>query len=1150
MKYVSNKNARGKRLFVASCLQFVAILLLFSVYTAKAMNDGSRYAKNSVLSSGKWVQLQVTENAVYKLTYDDIKKMGFNDPAKIKVYGYGGWLLNEDFTKPYIDDLPEVSVWMNKGADGIFNAGDYLLFYGRGTVKWSCDTKNEFVHEINHYTTYGSYFITENDAGPKIMEELPSYSGAVSSLNTFDDYALHEKDESYILTSGRELFGESFTGKNSQNFTFSIPGITADPGIVRVSFVSSTSKDFPATLSLSVNNVEYINFQVASISGEYEKASLNNRTGIWSGEKNESSVVNITYTASNQSAAYLNYIRLNMKRRLQFYDTGYTFFRNVNSKTSDVKYVIENAGNQSLVWDVTENFDVKTVETSRNGNTLSFNAQKNSVLREYVMIDYSKAFPSPTVAGEIKNQNLHATQQIDMAIIVPEVYIRYAELLAEQHRKTGLKVIVVQPEWIYNEFSSGNPDATAYRRFMKMFYDRAETENEKPKYLLLFGDGIFDNRHLSAAATKMDPRYYLLTYQMVESTNETYSYGTDDYFGFLDDNEGVYISRDGLDLGVGRFPVSSTSQAENAVNKVIGYMNNNLYSDWKNRLILTADDADNNVPTHMRQSNDIASYIETNHPQYMITKSYMDAFNPFNLNGKKTYPDAKKKFFNALKEGCLLLNYTGHGSISAWSGEDMLNVADVRQMDFEGLPLWITATCDFGWYDAITTSGGEEAFLNKKSAAIALFTTTRVVYSENNYRLNNYLIRNLFSFDDNNNPPRLGDVLRKSKNSMGSDANKLNYVLLGDPALSLSYPKLNVKLEKINGESVNENETCSFRALDKIVMEGNIVDGEGNIVSNFNGNLKTSVFDSKQMIVSHARISDTEFFSFSDYPNKIFTGNSQVKDGKFSVSFTVPFDISYNKDNGKINFYANDITNGMDANGFYTKYMLAGSSNAEYETTPPEITKMFLNSESFVSGGDVNETPFFVAGVFDKTGINITGNGLGRDITICIDNSPKHFYSLNDYFIPQNETGGEIKFPIPELAPGRHILKFKVWNILNISATDSLSFNVVKGLKPKLYDITATNIPARDFTNFRLTHDRPESIIDVEILVYDLTGREVWSHKEAGSSSWQKQYEVEWNLTNNAGRRIEEGVYIYKAVICSSEGKEATKAKKIIVLKQ
>jgi hypothetical protein len=1147
------ENTKSKRFGTSGLLLFWIVPFL----CAQPVNDGSRYCENSILASGKWIQLKVKENAIYKLTYDDIKKQGINDPSKVKIYGYGGWILDADFKQPYVDDLPEVAVYLNKGSDGVFNSGDYLLFYGRGTTQWTYNSsQGVYEHENNPYSTYGSYFMTEGDSGPKGMETVPlsgSLSGAVN-LTVFDDYALHEKDSISITNSGRELFGESFVNKSSsQSFSFTVPGITSDPGKARLSFAAAPKVITPVKLSIGGQDILTMSINVPNDS--YRKAYLADNWGNWSGEKTEKITASVTYNSSNQVIAYLNFIALNMKRTLQFYNTAYTFFRNKDSRPYPASYSIGNAATSCQVWDITQNLDARLMETKLEGGRLQFETPASgNVLREFVMVDLSKTFPTPEFAGEVKNQNLHALPATDMIILTPAVYLNQAEKLAEKHRThSGLRVTVVDDRLVFNEFSSGTPDATAYRRFMKMFYDRATSDSDKPKYLLLFGDGLFDNRHLTPEGAKIDSKYYLLTYQVKESVDEIYSYGTDDYFGFLDDNEGISIHADRLDLGVGRFPVSSVSQAESAVNKVISYMENKQYGNWKTRLVFTADNTDTGSPSgfaiHAVQADQLAQYMDKNYPEYMVFKYYIDAYKLVSVNGKLSALDAKKALFNKLKEGCFLLNYTGHGSITDLSGEGLINIADVRQMNFENLPLWITATCDFGWFDGLKTSAGETAFLNQKSGAIALFTTSRIVSSYNNSLLNDQLIRYLFKKENGKNF-RLGDVLRLSKIQLGSDSNKLNYVLLGDPALGLNYPEWNIQVESFNGNPISENDTLNFNTLDKVTLSGIITDTNGNKATDFAGTLNASVSDSWQTFESIVSDKEGNRFSFTDYPNMIYSGNSEVKNGDFSITFNVPLDISYQKTNGKINLYASNTQSKKDAFGNFQRYTLSGSKeNPDYNSEVPVIAKMFLNTETFQNGDNVNETPFFYAEIADEYGINLSG-GIGHGITICIDNKASWTYDLNNYCKTEDAKQGVIGFSIPELPPGRHNLRFKVWNILNLSTNDSLDFNVVKGYKPSILDLQARENPARTNTSFVLNHNLPETPLDVEIRVCDLTGRVVWNHSEKGSSGFLKYYPVEWNLTNSTGNRVHPGIYIYQAIVRTASSKEATQAKKIIVLGQ
>jgi len=1144
------------------------ILLLgwASFLPAQTINDGSRYTDNSILSSGKWIQLKVKETGIYKLTYDEIKNQGISDPSKVKIYGYGGWILPEDFSLPCIDDLPEVSVYINKGSDGIFNSGDYLLFYARGVTKWTFNpTAKVYEHENNPYATWGSYFMTESNTGPEEMDTVAAFSGDSATpdpvvLNVFDDYAVYEKDTIAILNSGRELFGDNFiTNSGKQSYIFTIPGITSDLGKARLSFAAAPSAATP--VKLSIDGEDILNLSIGVPGDYYQKAILADSWGNWTGAKAGKITATVTYNSSSQSVANLNFIALNMKRSLQFYPVGSTFFRsslslrNSGNSSTPVTYSIGNATAACQIWDVTGNFKPRLIETKLQNGNISFTTSTSDTLHEYAMVDLSQSFPIPEFAGVIKNQNLHALPATDMVILTPSVYMDQAEKLAEKHRQqSGLRVTVVDDRLVFNEFSSGTPDATAYRRFMKMFYDRASSDADKPKYLLLFGSGLFDNRHLTSAGANADPKYYLLTYQVKESLNETISYGTDDYFGLLDDKAGKVIYLDSLNIGIGRFPVNSVSQATDAVNKVINYMDNTKYGNWKSKLIFTADNTDTSDPggfaVHANQADNLAQYVEQNYPEYMLYKYYIDAYKLVTINGKTTCPDAKNAMLNQLKAGCFLLNYTGHGSTTAWSGEDLLNIVDVRQMNFENLPLWITATCDFGWFDGFDTSGGESAFLNKTSGAIALFTTSRVVSSSSNFDLNSQFIRYLFK-KNNGKHLCLGDILKASKNRLSFDSNKLNFVLLGDPALVLNYPEWNIRLDSINGNPLSEQDTVTLRALDKVTISGMVTDENGVPADNFSGNLQATVFDSKQILESVSVNSAGGRFSFTDYPGMIYSGNTNVNNGAFSLSFTVPLDISYTKENGKMGMYAYDQSLGKDAIGSFLRYNLSETNNdVENNGEGPEIVKMFLNTENFKDGDPVNETPFFYAEVRDENGINLAGSSSGHELQLCIDNNRTWTYPLNNYYQSTDVTQGKVGFSIPELPAGSHSLTFRVWNNLNNSTVDTLKFSVVKGFKPTILDLQANENPAHTHTFFTLNHNLPETSLNVEIGVYDLTGRTVWIHSEKGSSGFLKQYRIQWNLDTNAGNRVPPGIYIFRATVRTASSVETTKAKKIIVLGQ
>ena len=1113
-----------------------ALLFVFGLLTS-AWADSSRYASESVLNSGKWVKIQVAEDGIYKLTAADLKKMGFSNLDKVAVYGYGGWPLDEDFSTTYIDDVPEVAVW---------RSADYLLFYGKGPRKWEYSSSDKsFIHTNNPYSNYGYYFVSEKETTGRTMEKAASAAGATLQVTTFDDYVLHEEELVSVNSSGRELYGESFTSTLSRDFTISVPGITNDEGKATLSFISRGN----GTITMNVDGNALISGSVSVPSDEYEVARELYRERAWMADKGETVKVNIGYSTTGHKNVHLNYFRLQMKRQLKVYD-NYTFFRSLSARGNASRFVIQGADASTLVFDVTDGVNPQQMETSLNGTELSFSIPASASLREFVVVKPSQ-IKAPVTVGEVVNQNLHALPQQDMIIIAQPNFTTQAERLAEAHRtKDNLTVRVVTPESIYNEFSSGTPDATAYRRFMKMFYDRKTSEADAPKYLLLFGDGSFDNRKLTSAWKSVDMSNMLLTYQ-TENSLSSQSYVIDDYFGFLDDADNKKsLQNKKLCLGIGRFPIRTVEQATQMVDKVISYMENKNTGSWKNNLCFMADDGSNTdgfMTEHMEFADQLAGYVESEHPEFLVNKLYYDAYKKDMTAG--TYPDVRSGLQKLLKDGLLLFNYTGHGGTTALSDEKVLTQTDINQFTYTHLPVWVTATCDFTRFDDLNTSAGEDVFLNKSSGGIALFTTVRVAYSRPNFPINDNVIRNLF--ERNNGRRRtLGEVMQATKNTLSS-VYKLGFCLIGDPAVKMAYPEFGMKVTTVNGQSVDGN-SISFKALEKITVEGEVLDASGQLVTDFTGIVNPTVKDSKVTVtcLKNSNKDDSPAFTFTDYPNTIFIGNDSVRNGKFSFTFTVPKDISYSNLQGKMNLYAVDTESGNEAQGNFDNFIVGGTSDtAETDTIGPEIRALYLNDTTFVDGGQVNTTPYFVAELWDKSGVNITGSSVGHDMMLVIDESTVLSYNLNSYYelLPGEDGTGIVKFPIPALEPGKHTAEFWVWDILNNSTVRTFTFEVVEGLKPFLFDVIATPGIAREQVTFHLMHNRPESRMRVGIMVYDLAGRQLWKHEESGTSGLFENYTVSWDLTSG-GARMRPGVYIYRAAISTDNSKDATKARKFIIL--
>ena len=1126
----------------------VLLCLCFSL----SVKAGERYTDNSVLSKGNWVKIQIEQDGIYKLTYSELKKMGFDDPSKVSVYGYGGWPLEEDFTKPYVDDLPAVPV---------LRKDDYILFYGRGTTKWEAQIRNEnFTHTNNPYSVYGYYFLTDG-AEVKVPEQIKYDKTTSERIETFDDYLLHEKELVSINLSGRRLFEK--LSQSTQTFNdFGNPetlGIVEGEIYVDCKFVPlTTTSEAQGEITLSFAGNKLYNGNTSLQSGTYTKGKDMELAQKYEYKAGDHLSVKLEYKKSQQPSTdgYVDYIRLNVKRQLKTYNEPYTFFRSFKSRNHISRFVIEGANSACMVMDITDPANCKIIETELTGSTMSFTIPESNSLREFVLIRTDRTdFPVPVSKGAVECRNLHGWSNKDMIIISPSTLRKEAERLKEAHEtQDGLRVEVVTPEEIYNEFSSGTPDATAYRRFMKMLYDKAASKEDRPKYLLLFGDGAYDNRFVTESWSKMSDKErenFLLTFQSENSLDEK-SYVTDDYFGFLDDasNE-KSVESCPVDIGIGRFPIRSVSDARKMVNKVIRYMNNEELGIWKSETCFVADDggnADKDKNMHMEQADAAAKTVERQASDILAGRLVFDNYVK-DFSSSNPYEAVTSQMNKKLREGLSLINYTGHGNTTSWSDEKVLTQQIIDKFSYSKLPLWITATCDFCRFDALATSAGESIFLNEKSGGIALYTTVRVAYADTNEIINRHFLESLFTQDANGQYPVLGDVVKETKRKHTGPRN-LNFTFIGDPAIKLNLPTYKIRISTINGKDV-ALDTPNFRAYDEVVVEGEILSQDNLSVDNFNGKLDVKVMDSKISITTRNNFRNESAFKYEDYKNLVYKGSTQVQNGKFSFSFYVPGNISYSGKTGKMILYASDSEQKIEAKGNFTNYKVQGTSDDPLDDHEgPEIVKLYLNDSTFVSGDKVNTTPFFYARLWDQTGVDITEGGVGHDVMLMIDNKPFTSYNLNSYYdnIFGRKGEGEVRFGIPQLSAGMHEAVFKVWDVMGNPTTYTFRFEVDESLKPFITNIVATPTPAKGNVEFHLTHNRPESQMKVGIMVYDIAGRLHWKHEETGSSELFKDYVIDWDLRNNSGSHVRPGVYIYRAAISTNNSKEATEAKKMIIL--
>ena len=804
-----------------------------------------------------------------------------------------------------------------------------------------------------------------------------------------------------------------------------------------------------------------------------------------------------------------------------------------------------------------------TISSQQAKDTITIRNNGSSPVRlDFVSAAWDKPSPAPSLDGSfpdaeyvynITNQNHHADSAADMVIIIPtsQKLLKQANRLADFHRQhDGMRVNVVPADELFNEFSSGTPDANAYRRYMKMLYDRAETEADMPSHLLLFGDCVWDNRMLTQDCHNMSPDDYLLVFESENSFSETTCYADDGFYCLLDDGEGAnLLTSDRPDIAVGRFPVTTEAEAKIMVDKTIGYVENKNAGSWQNTIVFMGDDGDANI--HMHDVNEVADATISAHPEYLVRKIMWDAYPQETSASGHGYPAVTNLIKRLQSSGALIFDYGGHGRPDQVSHENVLRLTDFKAFSNKNLPLWVTATCDIMPYDGVEPTIGEAAVLNENGGAMAFFGTARTVFVPQNKAINHAFMKYVLTYDSNGKPITIGEAQRLTKSylitsSEDRSANKLQYQLLGDPAVALHLPTQKVVVDSINGISVNDTQKkATLQAGSIATISGHI---EGN--NDFTGLVSATVRDSRELITCNMNASAAadSAFTFYDYTKYLFNGSDSIKNSKFHLSFAVPMDINYSDKAGIMNFHAVSSDKQMLAHGYCTNFIVGGTATVDNDSIGPSIF-CYLNSPSFVNGGNVNSTPYFVAQITDANGINSTGNGIGHDLQLIIDGDMAKTYTLNDNFVYDfgTYTSGTTYYQIPELSAGKHTLKFRAWDILNNSSTVSLDFNVVRGLTPKLFNVGVTKNPASTSTTFIINHDRVGTTMDVDIDVFDASGRLLWTRHESGVST-DGAYTSTWNLCTDNGQQLQTGVYLYRVRVACEGSSQASKANKLVVI--
>lgn len=1127
------------------------------------------YATSSVLASGDWYKIAITANGVYKIDRDFLISLGINinnlDPRNLKIYGNGGRILSEENSDAKYDDLIENAISISGENDGVFDAGDQILFYGKGPDQWEYNKNNtadlKFSFIKNYYSDTAFYFITVGNSPGKRITDLASLTGQENyTSTTFDDYANHEIDAQNLIKSGREFYGEHFDITTQYNYGFNFPFIVQGDTMFVKSTLIGRNQYTSTVFDLLLPDNSTLQFNCASVGTSYTAAigveDTRFKRIIYSGASGAALTIT-KQTAS--STGWLDYIRLNARRYLT-YNSSLLSFRDSRTYLAGRKTKFEITSSSALtLWDVTDHLNVKNQLTNYSSNVIDFVAATDT-LREYVAFRSSDV-SVPIKYGKIANQDLHSISgNIDYIIIVHPNFKSQALELAQLHQQYDtLSYVIATPQEIFNEFSSGVQDISALREFVRMIYKRAIV---KPRYLLLFGDGSYNNLIKDGPSNTN----FIPTYQSTNSIALSASKVIDDFYGFLDDSEGNGFGFDMVDIGIGRLPVKSDEEATAMVEKVKHYYlqqgnitgeqnpcDNNAYNtfgDWRNWITLMSDDAEASWELEFVSGHNeaFASQIKNLDPTFNVDKIYLDAYQQYSTAGGQKYPDAEADLNKRIQKGTLILNYSGHGGELQLTGEGVIDINIVNAWrNLNNLPMFVTATCEFSRFDDPSrTSCGELVLLNPQGGGICLFTTTRIAYSSDANALGPAFFNSALN-QINGWYPRTGDIIKQTK--QGSNRGYTHFCLLGDPAITLAYPKQRIYTTEINSKPISAAGNDTLKALSKVTVKGFVGDKNGAKLTGFNGIVFPTVFDKpSQQLTLGNDLGPSSSINFSVQKNILYKGKASVTNGDFEFTFIVPKDINYQFGKGKLSYYGH---NGLiDAAGYFDSIMVGGSNpNPIVDNVGPQIN-LYMNDENFVFGGTTNENPKVFMKLLDSSGVNTVGSGIGHDVTAIMDGDNTNPLVLNDFYEADinNYKAGKLYYPLTDLPDGRHTLDVKVWDVQNNSSTASTEFIVAASAEMALKQVLNYPNPFTTSTKFFVEHNQCCVTLDLSIQIFTISGKLIKTINQDVQNQGFRIDGVDWDGKDDFGDKIGRGVYIYKVKIRSSNGGSAEKIEKLVIL--
>ena len=1107
----------------------------------------SLFASAQNFQDGVWLKYKVKENGIYHITYNDLKNAGINpdnvNPSQIHMLAYPTGMLPQANNIGRLNGNLEVAITITGEADGKFDRSDEIVFYGQGPDRYQyVNSKNSFFYENNIYSDWNYYFLRIGDVGGNRINKSNAAVGSHPLVSQYVDFGYYESDLYNDQKSGRDWFGEQFETKKDITIRFVMPGIISNSNITFVSNLMAQSYEYSyfrifwntnQVLERKMDTIPQTQYGSKGAFG-VDTISVNSTTVAASNNTNQDINIKFQQGAGNRSVGYLNYIVLTVSRKIAKYDNA-TFFHIPynNDVLSDVS--VASFPSDGTVWDVTDPFNIQEMSVSGTGDNAKFASLSDSN-RSFVV--FAKGdMKTPDFVENVAAQDLHHMSTPTLLIVAHSDFLSDANRLASHRSSTyGIDVKVVTPQQIYNEYSGGRQDITAIRDFVRQLYLNMPG---KLQNLLLFGKGSYDYKDRVYSNTN-----YVPIYESRNSLDPLLTYSSDDFYGFLEDNEGEWketISDDNtLDIGIGRLPVVDSKEAADVVDKLIAYDNNPEKYLGRQRVLFVADDGDWNI--HQMQAEELAETFEVLYKDYHTSKVYLDAYKQENLPSGQRSPEAKEALQEQINRGYNIVNYTGHGSERVWMQEQILDQdTPIELKNDQKLPLFLTATCEFGRHDdPLLISTAEMLLLKKNAGAIGLVTTARPVNTITNSVLNKAFYAAYFQQTPGEKD--LGAIFRQTKNKSLSGVANRNFSLLGDPSMRFDLPKEEIVVTSIQTEDGSD----VLKSLSKVTIIGEV--HRDNVIStSFDGTVEVEVFDHRSNLVTLG--DESSPFNYKMWDHSLFRGKAKVVDGEFAFEFVLPEGVSDSVQKGKVMLYAYTSDKSRDAQGSVQNLRVGGIElNPGADISGPSI-ELFMGDTTFVNGGYANANTRLIGKLYDKNGMNISGYSDGV-MTATLDNNKT--FIVNDYFVANEDdfTTGWFSFPIGDLTEGQHTISFKATDTYGNPGTASVTFIVGADGALIVEDLYAYPNPFSESSpaTIEFKHNRAGEDLEVQVVIYDGLGQLADKRDFMVYSSTYKVTLFSWDGFGPRGLKMGNGIYLVKLVIRSvSDGAKNDKIARLIL---